>query len=286
MHGVVDEELAAAGPTVDGARPAPPPSSGALGAAVEWTRVVVRGASLIGWTGVLFTGWLVGGALCRVRPAAHRSLRGRMFRLWGRGLLRVLGIVPEVRGRPPSPPCFVVSNHVSWVDIPLIASCFEGVFVAKAEIGGWPLAGTLSRSMNTIFVDRERRRDVVRVNEQVRAALDDRLGIVLFPEGGSDRGDVVRPFKSPLLEPAAAGEHGVYSASVSYVAPPGAWPASQVVCFWGDIGFVAHLLRLLRQPGGYRGRLTFGPAPVPAADRKTLARTLHAAVSAHFEPIP
>jgi len=262
-------------------RPVAPPVPVWLG----WTRVAWRAPRLVAWTGALFGVWVTVGTLLHVWPTGRRGLRARLFRTWGRRLVGVLGFEVEVRGRPPAAPCFVVSNHVSWVDIPLIASQFEGAFVAKAEIGGWPVAGRLSRSMNTIFVDRARRRDVVRVNELVHEVLRDGLGVVVFPEGGSTRGAAVERFNSSLLEPATVGDYDVVATTVRYEAPDGAPPPSRTVCFWGEISFGEHALQLLQQPAGYRAILSFDPEPVRERDRKRLARRLHAAISEAFEPI-
>ena len=251
-----------------------------------WWRCAWRAPSAIGYSAGLWALWTLAETLARPWPRARRRLRGVLFRSWARGLLPLFGLEVEVRGARPPAPCLYVSNHLGYVDVLVLASQLDCVFVAKTEIAAWPFAGALASSMHTIYVDREQHRDLPRVNAAICAALADELTVVLFPEGQSSDGARVLPFKSPLFESAVQLGVPVWGGALRYTGPPGRPPASEIVAFWGEIGFVAHLVRLLRSPGGWRATLTLGAAPIAPRDRKQLARELHAAVAALHEPMP
>jgi len=144
--------------------------------------------------------------------------------------------------------------------------------------------GRLCRGMGTIFVDRERRSDVARAGREILAALDRGDGVVLFAEGTSTAGAGVAPFRSSLLEPAAARRMPVYYASITYRTPAGAPPAHRAVCWWGDMPFASHLFALFGL-GAFDAVVRFGPEPVADVDRKRLAARLRERVAERFTPV-
>jgi 1-acyl-sn-glycerol-3-phosphate acyltransferase len=157
-------------------------------------------------------------------------------------------------------------------------------FVAKAELARWPVLGFLARTFGTLFVERGNKRALGELNRRLAERLARGEALVLFPEGTSTSGQGVLPFRPALLEPAAALALPVRYATLRYATPPGERPASEVVCWWGDMTFGAHaleLLRLARVEAGVR----FGAEPITAADRKTLAARLQAAVSQRLETL-
>src|SRR4030095_9702864 len=79
--------------------------------------------------------------------------------LWHRIVVRALGIRVTVHGTlAPERPLMLASNHISWTDILVVSSIAKVCFIAKSELGGWPIFGTLARLQRTVFVERERRR--------------------------------------------------------------------------------------------------------------------------------
>ncbi|MGK2741882.1 lysophospholipid acyltransferase family protein [Tepidicaulis sp. LMO-SS28] len=123
-----------------------------------------------------------------------------------RWLCRLIGIRVHVKGALyDDGPCLMASNHVSWLDIPVLSSAMACSFVAKKEVGAWPFFGTLARLQQTVFVERDRRAKVGEQRNEIyaRVAGGDRL--VLFPEGTSGDGNRVLPFKSALMSVAEMG---------------------------------------------------------------------------------
>lgn len=214
-------------------------------------------------------------------PRFGRRLHDASVTTWARGCCRIIGLHVAVEGEPPSPPFFLVSNHLSYVDIVALMAQAPVVFVAKSEVSRWPFLGRLSRAANTIFVDRAKRSDVVRVNELIAGMIGSGRSVLVFPEGTSSRGAEVLPFRSSLLEPAVKIGHPVAAASLAYRTPAG-WPtADESVCWWGDMTFPDHFYRMLQIPR-VDAALCFAAQPVSAPERHALAEGLHAAVSAQF----
>jgi 1-acyl-sn-glycerol-3-phosphate acyltransferase len=187
-------------------------------------------------------------------------------------------------GALPRAPFFLVANHLSYVDVIVLASQVDCRFIAKQDISTWPLIGLLCRSVGTIFIDRNNRRDIARVNAQVEQALAEGRGVVLFPEGTSSQGTTVLPFKPGLLELAARAGLAVSYATLSYGVPDRETPAHLSVCWWGDMTFIIHLSGLLRL-SEIDATLTFGRETIRGGDRKDLASQLHAAVKQEFIPV-
>ncbi len=245
-----------------------------------WRAPALLVAALTAWLPLL----VLRPVLARPAPRAWRAVLRTVLRCWGRTSLAILGCRVTVRGKAPRSPFLLISNHISYLDILLLSAFTPGLFVSKAEIRGWPVAGAMCRTVGIIFVDRRRRRDVTRVGEQIAAALTDGDPVILFPEGTSTPGNQVAPLKPSLLAPAAGQELDVQWAVVRYETPPDETPAFLSVAWWGEMPLVPHapdLLKLRR----IDAELVFGDRPVRSADRKDLARLLRERMTGSFRPM-
>lgn len=120
----------------------------------------------------------------------------------------IVGARAERLGEPVRRDVVFISNHISWVDILVIAGASGSAFVAKAEIRAAPVVGWLSTLNRTVFVSREDRAGVGEQIDRLREALADIWSVTIFPEGTTDDGRSLLPFKSSLLkilEPAPPG---------------------------------------------------------------------------------
>ena len=247
-------------------------------------RRLVHGAGMGVVTGGGWLVWLAGHLVLAPFPARREAWRRAVFRRWARAALGALGVELEVSGPVPSEPGLLVSNHIGYLDIPVLAACLPTVFVSKSEVRSWPVLGYMSRSMRTIYVRRERKRELPEVNRQIEAALARGDSIAVFPEGTSTDGSSVAPFRTSLLAPAANTGLPVRYACLHYETAPGDPPASVAVAWWGDMPFLPHL-RVLLALRRVRARVSFGPEPVSERDRKLLAEKLRQGVDRLFVPI-
>lgn len=247
-------------------------------------RVALRLLFLGVVTATLFSIWMSLRWLTRRSPERRRYWRNRITRGWALGVARIIGMRVEPLGVPPPAPFFLVANHLSYLDIICFASHLDCVFIAKSDIARWPLVGTLAKSVDTIFVERGHFHDIPRVISLIEQAMSEGHGIVLFPEGTSTKGDQVLPFRPGLLEPAARLALPVSLATISYRTPPHERPAFLSVCWWGEMTFLPHFLRMLRL-GTFDAFLSFDDKTLCERDRKVLARRLWDAASAAFVPI-
>ena len=152
-----------------------------------------------------------------VFPVVGRAGQRRLIKGWSRGLLRVLRVRlqrPEIAAFEPR--SLILANHVSWLDIWLLHSVSAVCFVAKAELRSWPLIGWMAHRSQTLFIQRERRRDTSRINQNVQLALHARETVAIFPEGTTSDGTSVRRFNASLLQPALEMEAQVHVLAIRY----------------------------------------------------------------------
>lgn len=249
-----------------------------------WLRLLVRLPLLGSTTALLYLAWLATRPLALFSRELGRRTHFAIVRAWGRCSCAILGIRVERRGPAPAPPYFLVSNHLSYVDIVVLFCHLDGYFLAKSEVASWPVLGWLASTTGTLFVDRARKSDLKRVVQLVQDRLQGGHGVIVFPEGTSTRGDRVHPFKPSLFEVAVLTGLPVSTAAVTYATPEGAPPAELSVCWWGDMGFLSHARCLLSLPS-VRATVSFGGAPLQGSDRKGLATAAQAAVQDLFEPV-
>jgi lyso-ornithine lipid O-acyltransferase len=243
-----------------------------------WARGAFRLAAILPWTAACWLGWVISGA-----GQAGATRREAMVRRWARGILGILHVEVETTGTPPARPFLLVANHLSYVDVVVLMTLVDAVFVAKREVRRWPLFGPLARIVGTIFIDRESMRDVIRVTDAMKRARADGHGVVLFAEGTSSDGTRILPLRPALLDAAARGEWPVHVASLSYHTAPTDPPANEALCWWGDMTFLPHLAALCRLTRA-RARVSFTPQAIMASDRRALATGLHAAMCRSFTP--
>jgi len=247
-------------------------------------RAAARVVALCAITAFTYLLWACITPLLLTSEKASYWWRSFNFRTWAKLTNTLLGIRVESRGTPPREPFFLVSNHLSYMDIVAFAAHLDCVFIAKSEVANWPVLGLLCRSMGTIFVNRNSRVDVLRVNRLIEQALRSGKGVLLFPEGTSTPGAEVLAFHSALLEPAVQQGCPVSFATVSYRTPVCQPPAHLSVCWWGEMSFLPHFYRLL-QLKSVEATLVFGSHSIRADDRKVLARKLWQAVNEELIPV-
>jgi lyso-ornithine lipid O-acyltransferase len=187
-------------------------------------------------------------------------------------------------------PTLFVSNHTSYLDITVLGSQIPASFIAKAEVAQWPLYGWLAKLQRTVFVDRKRNTSHLQRDQlQERLAAGDNL--ILFPEGTSNDGNRVLPFRSALLsvaeQPSSDASLVIQPVSVAYVALNGipmGHGLRPLVAWYGDMTLGPHLWQFSRL-GKVTAVVEFHPAVdlKDAGSRKDLTRYCLAAVAGGIE---
>ena len=183
----------------------------------------------------------LGAPLARRLPATYHRICARL-----------LGFDIVVRGKmAEETPALFVGNHTSYLDIMVLGTAIEGCFIAKSEVANWPLFGWLAKLQRTVFVERRVRRTAHQRDEiGARLAAGDRL--ILFPEGTSDDGVKVLPFKSALFAVAETPADGtpllVQPFSIAYTALAGLPVGREwrpLFSWYGDMELGSHAWRVL-----------------------------------------
>ncbi len=149
------------------------------------------------------------------------------IQIWSRQLLAIVGLKLQVHGEPPRQgPLLVVANHISWIDIAVLHSVVPCRFVAKSELQKWPLIGSLSTSVGSLYVERDKRRDAMRVVHTMAEALRAGDMIAVFPEGTTSHGQGLLPFHANLLQAAISADAPVQSLALRFTDAAGQWSAA------------------------------------------------------------
>lgn len=190
----------------------------------------------------------VSSGLCTVSlrfPRYGQTQRDQRINRWSYRLTEMLGLHVKVCGIPPESGqrTLILANHISWVDIFALNAVSTARFVAKSEVGSWPLIGRLCRGTGTLFIERGNKRDTVRLNHEIVAALEADQNIAVFPEGTSSDGTSLRPFRSSLLQPAIVCQTIIQPVYLRYVDASGG--LSRTAAYCDDISFGTSMWNLL-----------------------------------------
>jgi len=208
----------------------------------------------------------------------------RILKFWGKSIASILSISVDVKGPIPEPPFFLVSNHLSYVDIIVLFKTLKTTFVSKAEVATWPVLGIIAKSIGIVFIDRKNKMDIARVNDEISGKVTDTRGLTLFPEGTTSPGEKLLRFRASLLEYPSQSEIGVHYCLLHYSTDSELEPAHQTVCWWGDTPLHTHLFNLAKQKN-VKASITFGDNVLHDGDRKVLAEKLYNEMNTMFTPV-
>ncbi|GAA4004218.1 lysophospholipid acyltransferase family protein [Sphingomonas humi] len=215
-----------------------------------------------------------------VCAACHLITRPFTPSPWPRRLLRGVGWIAGARvatqGERPRGGTLIVANHVSWLDIPMLAGATDCAFVAKDGLRSHPFMHWLCVQNGTVFVERDRRGSLHDQIAAMEAAIRSHKPLCLFPEGTVSDGTRLLPFRSSLLKLAEDPPLPlkIQPVAIDYRgdAPEFGWPA-------GETG-TANFLRLLGRKGTVHVTLRFLSPLADGQDRKALAAQSHRAIGA------
>ncbi|WP_078591668.1 lysophospholipid acyltransferase family protein [Streptomyces megasporus] len=267
--------------TVAGCLPDRPAVVGPLRRAARWAAL----------TAVLAAGVAPAPAVRRSAPAR----RERWVRRWAGAITVALGVRVHVTGAPEAGTegaALVVANHVSWLDVPLLASVTPGRMLAKREIGDQPVLGRLVARGGTLFIDRERLRALPGTVGAITEALRAGSTVVAFPEGSTWCGRRQGVFRRAVFQAAMDAGVPVRPMAIRYrtrdgrpAATASSTPAGTPAAFVGDDTLVASLRRVVAARGLVAEVTVLPPLPPGAhPDRRALARAAQEAVAGAAAP--
>jgi 1-acyl-sn-glycerol-3-phosphate acyltransferase len=187
--------------------------------------------------------------------------------LWWVG--RAAGVRVAITGTPLRSHVLFLANHLSWLDIMILAGASGTAFVSKDEVGRWPVLGWLARLNKTVFIARTERKAVRGQADALRAALAGGQPVALFPEGTTEGGTEVLPFRASLLASLFPPLAGVKVQPVAL----GYGRDGDDIAWIGDEAAGANARRVLSRRGSIAATVRFLEPidPTGVGDRKTLA---------------
>lgn len=239
----------------------------------------IQAIASLAWAAALIPRWLFteGGSL------AARRLETQFFAR----ILKGFGVIANEYGQNHAlPGTLYVTNHISWVDIPLLATALDADFVAKSDILRWPLLGQLARRLDPVFVARNDRRNAHAQADAIRQRLSAGRSVILCAEGTTSGGETVLPFKSCLFGAADAAA-AIQPLAIRYRGRDGAaLPSERMreIAWIGDDDLWTGAMRVAKD--GTQAQLVFLP-PIPAIpNRKLLAQAVWGMVEAAYAAAP
>lgn len=159
--------------------------------------------------------------LCIAMIMLPRNVCHILIQYWAKRLLRILRIKITLRGEVlkflSKDTYLIVSNHISWLDIPVIFSLKPITFVSASDVKTWPIIGILAKISGAIFVDRNRKSSLVEVIQAMNHHFkNEKQSICIFPEGITSNGYQVLPFKSNLFQSAFESNKLLLPLSIKY----------------------------------------------------------------------
>lgn len=200
------------------------------------------------------------------------AARDRMISHWSAKLLEILG----VRLIATTPPEFthgalLVANHISWLDVFLIHAAKRVHFVSKHEVRNWPVVGWLAWRAGTLFIERAKKSDTARINQEMHTLLRDGAWVAVFPEGTSTDGSKLLRFLPSLFQPAVDEKLPVVPAALQYQTPAGDY--TNAAAYADHVSFGTSLWRIAGERD-ILARITFG-APIHGDNRRELAQAAY-----------
>ena len=233
-------------------------------------------------------------SLCLALIPAGRAGRRRLLTgntsVFARIILRLLGIRVMIRrtdGHPVSGRNYLIaSNHLSYVDILVLAALRPAVFITSIELRNTFPLGMLAWFGGSIFVERRRPAGLRKEIRDIAYTLQDGFSIVLFPEGTTSDGDTVRPFHNPLFTAAITTGMPVLPVCLRYRRINGRRVTEQnrdTVFYYGETSFLDHAPRLIATRSVHVECRTLPPIATHARQsRKDLAAQCRDAIAAAY----
>jgi 1-acyl-sn-glycerol-3-phosphate acyltransferase len=178
-------------------------------------------------------------------PQLSVEQREMRVQAWSLQFLALWDIHLKVLGQPVlNGPALMVANHISWLDISVIHAARHCRFVAKSDIRDWPLIGMLATGSSTLFIERNSRKDALRMVKDMADAMKEGDVVAVFPEGTTSDGRDLLPFHANLIQSAIQADAPVQPMSLKFIDADSGEP-SYAPCYIGDDTLIGSMWRTL-----------------------------------------
>jgi 1-acyl-sn-glycerol-3-phosphate acyltransferase len=212
----------------------------------------------------------------------------RVIAFWCRIGLRVINVDVIVNGPRPNEDNFLfISNHQSYMDILVMSSIRPASYVTSKDIQRMPLLGEIVILAGCLFVDRKSRDNLPKEIEELTEGLAHGLDVTVFPEATSTDGSSVIRFRRPLFAAAVYSGKKICPMMIRYKTvngKPFTAANRDLMCWYGDMTFMGHLVKMLSQ-NHFEVELTyFEPVEALGKEPADLAESIHKLISQAYRP--
>jgi len=218
---------------------------------VKSIRVVIRSILFLLFTAFIYVAANLQKIILLKFPKLRAKTSRLAFKTWSEGLIKILGGKIEVKNWPIKENTLFISNHISYLDIIILNSVYPFAFVAKSEIAKWPIIGSLTRSVDTIFLDRNNPFAIKKLSKKIDDKINKGDSVLIFPEGTTSNGEEILEFKKAIfiaILRAKAHKNLLGCISLKYEIDEKYGNVKNDIAWWGDMVLFPHLIKLFGIP--------------------------------------
>jgi 1-acyl-sn-glycerol-3-phosphate acyltransferase len=211
--------------------------------------MLVNAQNMMSWLRLARLGVHIGegfalGAVSGALFFPHKAYQQPVIKFWQQRFCRVLGLKITVHGETDKRPALWVSNHVSWLDIPVIGAHFSVHFLSKSEVASWPVVRHLAKAAGTLYIKRGSG-DAQSVSSQMAQHLQAGRSVLFFPEGTTTDGKALKRFYHKLFHAACLAGTDIQPVVLCYKDQQG--NLNRIAPFIGDDELGEHLFKVLKE---------------------------------------
>lgn len=142
---------------------------------------------------------------------------------------------------------FVVSNHMTYLDILVISSQLPCCYITSMEIKETPVLGNITDIAGCLYIERRNKDNIENEIKDISNGLQEGLNVTIFPEATSTNGEEVIRFRRPLYNAAIFARKKIQPICINYESingEPFSLKNRDLICWYGDMDFASHLWKL------------------------------------------
>ena len=174
---------------------------------------------------------------------------------FSRILMRIVGVRISVKGEIAKSNLLIVSNHQGVIDSLLHMALSPCMVISNTDIRSMKIIGKIMELLGFVFVDRSRRRSIQELlDPTIKMITKSQVNMSFFPEGKSNNGVKIHPFKAPFFKIAIDSNSGVQPLAFKWTHANGGKLSKDQFQFFTylitDGSIITHLMSIL----GLRGK--------------------------------